>query len=80
MEERGLQLLWVGRQQQDRAVWGLVQPGAILIPRKHQPPSPPPFIAVHLVIIGFPCIVNHNLFLYLNGGTMGGRKCNGNLC
>lgn len=43
-------------------------------------PSAPPFIAVHLIIVVFPCIVNHNLFLHLSVATIGGRKCNGNLC
>lgn len=52
MGERGLQVGWVCKQQPDGAGWGSVQPRAILIRRKHQPPHPTSissFIIVHLI-------------------------------
>lgn len=56
VEERDLWPMWLCRQQQDRAVWGSVHPGAILIPWKtQQAPTPhhTPFIIVHLIFCIF---------------------------
>lgn len=88
MEERGPWPLWVGwlgRQRQDRAVWGSVQPAGILIPSKTQKAPTPHPIPIYYCASDFfknfffvASSVTH-LFLYLSVGSIGGRKYNSNL-